>query len=839
MAVVLCFLLCFLSIAHPSTKAQQFTYTHDFKYSCLKTSQILHINLGSRDSSQNVTPIQSCRPSKEHEDCPTGHKMCSSSPHFIQGNEDHFIIHSENAKGLRLVITHESTHTIFSTGVKDIDEKVASGMMLLNSADFDGAIKHFTSIIKDHPWVASAYFGRGTAHVRKGIQNKENADAAIRDFSSVIAYQPKSAEGWIRRAEVYSPLGRIQEALADITTALDLQPTSELYLMKGTLLFMSEDYVASTKMFEKSLDLKKQPAALLYLGLSMYHRGLVKEAIVWYKKALEVKPNLAEIHRNLGHAYRELGNADSAYKHFSSALLLEPDSAPTFQLIGVLLYMNGKTAKALENFKACLRLEPQNAACVYMEGLCYASLGNFYNAVRASTRIIVDDSPPDLSQGITVKAHYLKEYSRYLHSYLDTPMTDYSADLALDGRLRDHWVKSLPFSIQNYTEQPGIQPQIREVENVTFRDFSPQAQVLLCKSAILGPLVQYHTDGFLPNVRHQRAMGLAIIDVAQVARQFFKVSRKGQAKIKLTWRDLFDVAIKWRRVVDPDQPVLWLDLMPDKSVKAGFNVHMTLVKGQMTNIRYAEYFDKIFQFTKTMLLHFYKMDEFTTKDFKRKIEKSKTCEDLINVLKLQNPTNPQPGLMLSTHVASLKSGGKSNLDGIMLMLSEGSGGNLVFSMDTATTPSRTASYHSELEYIWTQIQLEARKPSNKENDPLGQYILSLAYYFFNLMPLSRGSSAVAYTVALGLFLAAGRETTGKIPKGKEVDLEAIIGGTADVFSKQVKGWLGLKKPSKPVSSWPSVQSTFPTLRTSLEALNVEFTDTDCRQAKNNHGNTAN
>lgn len=32
------------------------------------------------------------------------------------------------------------------------------------------------------------------------------------------------------------------------------------------------------------------------------------------------------------------------------------------------------------------------------------------------------------------------------------------------------------------------------------------------------------------------------------------------------------------RIVDPDQPVLWLDTMPDKSVKAGFNVHMTLVK---------------------------------------------------------------------------------------------------------------------------------------------------------------------------------------------------------------------------------------------------------------------
>ena len=38
------------------------------------------------------------------------------------------------------------------------------------------------------------------------------------------------------------------------------------------------------------------------------------------------------------------------------------------------------------------------------------------------------------------------EYSRYLHSHLDTPLTEYSPDTDLDGRLRDLWVKGLPFN---------------------------------------------------------------------------------------------------------------------------------------------------------------------------------------------------------------------------------------------------------------------------------------------------------------------------------------------------------------------------------------------------------
>lgn len=45
-----------------------------------------------------------------------------------------------------------------------------------------------------------------------------------------------------------------------------------------------------------------------------------------------------------------------------------------------------------------------------------------------------------------------------------------------------------------------------------------------------------------------------------------------------------------------------------------------------------------------------------------------------------------------------------------------SGSNLLFTMDTPTTPSRTADYHSELDFIWGQLYDEMRKPGNKVKD---------------------------------------------------------------------------------------------------------------------------
>ncbi|XP_068752417.1 tetratricopeptide repeat protein 13-like [Montipora capricornis] len=809
------------------------------RHSCVSGSQVLRVNVGDGPILEcgvmNNTPNSDKRKTTTSDNGNAKEQAKNTDVlHCLKplNNQKHFIIHSpEREKSLHLIIAHDSQQKVILTGNNVIDERVEYAFLLMNTGNLDQAIEKFTSIIKEHPWVVAAHFGRGTAYVLNGLQHKENAKAAIKDFSSVIRLAPDNPDGWIKRAEVLSPLGNIKEALSDIKIALDLKPSAHLYLMSGTLLFMQEDYETACENFIKCLEIdKNQPVAMLYYGLSLYHRGKVKESIEIFKNIINTDLNKAECHRSLGHAYRELGDQRLAHEHFTEAITLEPTASQNYHSRGIVNYMRGQPAEAIEDFKACLKYNPSSISCNYWKGASHAARGNYYEAVKSTTQVLLSDSSP-LQNVDVIKSHYLKEYSRYLHSHLDTPLSEYSPDVDIDGRLRDLWVKGLPFKAKNYSEQPGIQPYVREVENVAFDYLTPETQLLLCKASVLGPLVQYNSDGFLPNVRHHLTMGLAILDVAQVANKFWKGGRSFKTNHnKRSWRDIFEVAVKWRRISDPEQPVFWLDMMPERSVKAGFNFRINLLRGQLKSVRYSDYFEKIFQFTKTMLQHLYREDEINSKEFKRSLENAKTCRELIRVLKQHDIRNPHPGMILSTHVSSSKGGGTMSLEGLNLSLSE-SGSNLLFTMDTPTTPSRTAVYHSELEHIWGQLNDEMRKPGNKDLDLIGNYILSLVYYFFNLMPLSRGSSAVAYAVALGLFLAVGRETTGKIPPGKEVDLEAMIGGSVEVFTQHVKGWLALKKLSKPVTSLPLVSEVFPTLRAVLEALNVNFTEVDCQSVR--------
>lgn len=92
--------------------------------------------------------------------------------------------------------------------------------------------------------------------------------------------EPDRPEVFEQRAEILSPLGRINEAVNDLTKAIQLQPSARLYRHRGTLYFISEDYATAHEDFQQSLELNKnQPIAMLYKGLTFFHRGLLKNEV--------------------------------------------------------------------------------------------------------------------------------------------------------------------------------------------------------------------------------------------------------------------------------------------------------------------------------------------------------------------------------------------------------------------------------------------------------------------------------------------------------------------------------------------------------------------------------
>ncbi|XP_047618379.1 tetratricopeptide repeat protein 13 isoform X5 [Phacochoerus africanus] len=573
--------------------------------------------------------------------------------------------------------------------------------------------------------------------------------------------------------------------------------------------------------------------AYVLIGSGLYDEAIrhfstmLQEAIESFKEALKQKVDFIDAYKSLGQAYRELGNFEAATESFQKALLLNQNHVQTLQLRGVMLYHHGSLQEALKNFKRCLQLEPYNEVCQYMKGLSHVAMGQFYEGIKAQTKVMLNDPlPGQKASPEYLKVKYLREYSRYLHAHLDTPLTEYNIDMDLPGSFKDHWAKNLPFLIEDYEEQPGLQPHIKDVLHQNFESYKPEVQELVCVADRLGSLMQYETPGFLPNKRIHRAMGLAALEVMQAVQRTWtnsKVRMNGKTRL-MQWRDMFDIAVKWRRIADPDQPVLWLDQMPARSLSRGFNNHINLIRGQVINMRYLEYFEKILHFIKDRILVYHGANNPKgLLEVREALEKVHKVEDLLPIMKQFN-TKTKDGFTVNTKVPSLKDQGKE-YDGFTITITGDKVGNILFSVETQTTEERTQLYHAEIDALYKDLTAKGKvlilSSEFGEADAVCNLILSLVYYFYNLMPLSRGSSVIAYSVIVGALMASGKEVAGKIPKGKLVDFEAMTAPGSEAFSKIAKSWMNLKSISPSYKTLPSVSETFPTLRSMIEVLNTD------------------
>ncbi|XP_045717124.1 tetratricopeptide repeat protein 13 isoform X5 [Phyllostomus hastatus] len=619
--------------------------------------------------------------------------------------------------------------------------------------------------------------------------------------------------------------------------ARGLPPCDSLLSLNTEKILSQAKTIAEQKRFPFATDndSTNEELAIAYvlIGSGLYDEAIrhfstmLQEAIESFKDALKQKVDFIDAYKSLGQAYRELGNFEAATESFQKALLLNQNHVQTLQLRGMMLYHHGSLQEALKNFKRCLQLEPYNEVCQYMKGLSHVAMGQFYEGIKAQTKVMLNDPlPGQKASPEYLKVKYLREYSRYLHAHLDTPLTEYNVDADLPGSFKDHWAKSLPFLIEDYEEQPGLQPHIRDVLHQNFESYKPEVQELICVADRLGSLMQYETPGFLPNKRIHRAMGLAALEVMQAVQRTWtssKVRVNGKTRL-MQWRDMFDIAVKWRRIADPDQPVLWLDQMPARSLSRGFNNHINLIRGQVINMRYLEYFEKILHFIKDRILIYHGTNNPKgLLEVREALEKVHRVEDLLPIMKQFN-TKTKDGFTVNTKVPSLKEQGKE-YDGFTVTITGDKIGNILFSVETQTTEERTQLYHAEIDALYKDLTAKGKvlvlSSEFGEADAVCNLILSLVYYFYNLMPLSRGSSVIAYSVIVGALMASGKEVSGKIPKGKLVDFEAMTAPGSEAFSKIAKSWMNLKSISPSYKTLPAVSETFPTLRSVIEVLNAD------------------
>ena len=124
--------------------------------------------------------------------------------------------------------------------------------------------------------------------------------------------------------------------------------------------------------YMRALDLDPENAAVhVNLGTLYFHEKKWADAERHYKRAVEVRPDYPLAHFNLGNLYDELGEWNKALERYLDALRLQEDYADAHYNLALLYQSHGEPLKAVRHWRRYLKLDPAG----YWAGIARRELG--------------------------------------------------------------------------------------------------------------------------------------------------------------------------------------------------------------------------------------------------------------------------------------------------------------------------------------------------------------------------------------------------------------------------------------------------------------------------------
>lgn len=208
---------------------------------------------------------------------------------------------------------------------------------------------------------------RAERHAKKG-----KPDLATQEYRNVLKDYPKNKraiEGLkaLQRPETAMNAGPSQEQINELI-ALYTQGNFQEALVQGKSL---------AHQFPNS------PFPPNILGAVNAGLGRMEQAVASYTKALQIKPDSAEVHHNLGIALTSLGKPEEAAASYNKALQTKPDFANAHHNLGFVLYNLGKPEDAVASYNKALQIKPDYADAHNNLGNALNDLGKPEEAVAS------------------------------------------------------------------------------------------------------------------------------------------------------------------------------------------------------------------------------------------------------------------------------------------------------------------------------------------------------------------------------------------------------------------------------------------------------------------------
>ena len=242
--------------------------------------------------------------------------------------------------------------------------------------------------------------------------------------------------------------GKLQEAVDRYQRALTIKPNNLPTLLRLAEIQLTLNRLdLAEQLFQKAISIESDLAsavALTGLGKISIAMDNPKQAIQYFKKALEIQPQANSLHYQLAMSYRHLEKLEIARQHLQKHGLVQPSfhdpimenlrelktGKQFFWSQGSIALSEGKYTKAVESFRKMLKADP-NEPLAHMDlGTSLLQLGDVSGALNEYQRAL------DLSSG-NPRLHYNLGLVYTLQNSYSKALEHYRRAINLDPELEE------------------------------------------------------------------------------------------------------------------------------------------------------------------------------------------------------------------------------------------------------------------------------------------------------------------------------------------------------------------------------------------------------------------
>lgn len=206
--------------------------------------------------------------------------------------------------------------------------------------------------------------------------------------------RPQMPEATIALMRTKRELGQCQSVRALGEGALAYEPCIPEYLNDvGHEVVAAGLFDLAESLFRRVLSTAPENlAALLGLGHVLHEQKDYSGAIGFHEKALDINPDVAEVHNSLGNVFFDIGRSAEAADCYRRAIELNASFAEAYSNLGRVLTRPGHFNEALYYTSHAIRLMPASAVAYQRHGDALHGLERYVEAIGAFNRAIALDS---------------------------------------------------------------------------------------------------------------------------------------------------------------------------------------------------------------------------------------------------------------------------------------------------------------------------------------------------------------------------------------------------------------------------------------------------------------